>query len=48
MGELTLANRLDGFQRQLADALLLFADDAGVGIKTTLGMGGVEHMAEEI
>lgn len=48
VGELTLENRLAGFQRQLADALLLFADDAGVGIKTTLGMGGVEHMAEEI
>lgn len=43
VGELTLENRLKGFQRQLADALLLFADDAGVGIKTTLGMGGVVH-----
>ena len=46
VGELTLENRLAGFQRQLADALLLFADDAGVGIKTTLGMGGVEHTTE--
>ena len=32
-----------GFQRQLADALFLFADYGGVDIKTTLGMGGVEH-----
>lgn len=46
VGELTLENQLTGFQRQLADALLLFADDAGVGIKTTLGMGGVEHPTE--
>ena len=46
VGELTLENRLEGFQRQLADALLLFADHAGVGIKTTLGMGGVEHQTE--
>ena len=43
VGELTLENRLAGFQRQLADALLLFAGYAGVGIKTALGMGGVEH-----
>ena len=28
----------------LAEALLSFADFAGVGIKTTLGMGGVEHI----
>lgn len=42
-GEMILENRLSGFQRQLTDALLLFADYAGVGIKTTLGMGGVEH-----
>ncbi|MEG1683003.1 MAG: CRISPR system precrRNA processing endoribonuclease RAMP protein Cas6 [Oscillospiraceae bacterium] len=43
VGTLTLENRLSGFQRQLADALLLFSGYAGVGIKTTLGMGGVEH-----
>ena len=41
VGTLTLENRLSGFHRQLADALLLFACYAGVGIKTTLGMGGV-------
>ena len=40
-GELTLENRLTGFHRQLASALLLFSAYAGIGIKTTLGMGGV-------
>lgn len=42
-GTLRLDNRLKGFHAQLADALLLFAGYAGVGIKTTLGMGGVIH-----
>lgn len=42
VGELTLENRLTGFHRQLAGALLLFSAYAGVGIKTTLGMGGVQ------
>lgn len=42
VGNLSLENHLRGFQRRLADALLLFADFAGVGIKTALGMGGVE------
>ena len=42
-GALWLDNRLNGFHAQLADALLLFAGYAGVGIKTTLGMGGVLH-----
>ncbi|MCD8340866.1 MAG: CRISPR system precrRNA processing endoribonuclease RAMP protein Cas6 [Clostridiales bacterium] len=41
VGELTLENRLSGFHRELADALLLFSGYAGVGIKTALGMGGV-------
>ena len=45
-GRLTLENRLDGFHRQLADALLLFSGFAGIGIKTALGMGGVEHGEE--
>ena len=40
-GSLVLENRLEGFHQQLASALLLFAGFAGVGIKTTLGMGGV-------
>ena len=44
VGELTLENCLQGFPRQLADALLVFAEYAGVGIKTTLGMGGVERL----
>lgn len=42
-GYVTLENRLDGFHRQLADALLYFSGFAGVGIKTALGMGGTEH-----
>ena len=42
VGDLTLENRLGGFHRQLASALLLFSAYAGVGIKTTLGMGGVQ------
>lgn len=44
VGDLTLENRLGGFHRELTEALLSFADFAGVGIKTTLGMGGVEHI----
>ena len=42
VGEMTLENRLTGFHRQLASTLLLFSAYAGIGIKTTLGMGGVE------
>lgn len=41
-GELTLENRAAGFHRELANALLLFSAYAGIGIKTTLGMGGVQ------
>lgn len=41
VGQLTLENKLTGFHRQLADVLLIFAGYAGVGIKTTLGMGGI-------
>ncbi len=43
VGEITLENRLSGFHRQLADALLIFSEYAGIGIKTTLGMGGIER-----
>ena len=43
IGTLLLENRLSGFHAQLANVLLLFAGYAGVGIKTTLGMGGVLH-----
>ena len=42
VGELTVENKLQGFHQQLADALLLFAAYSGVGIKTALGMGGIE------
>lgn len=42
VGEITLDNRLNGFQRDLANALLIMAGFSGIGIKTTLGMGGVE------
>jgi CRISPR-associated endoribonuclease Cas6 len=44
VGELTLENNLGGFRRQLLNALLIFSGYAGVGIKTALGMGGVEHI----
>lgn len=40
-GVITGENLLSGFHRQLASALLEFANDAGIGIKTALGMGGV-------
>ena len=46
-GRITLENRLSGFHRQLADALLLFSEYAGVGIKTTLGMGGVQRLRQD-
>lgn len=42
VGDMTLENRLTGFHRQLASTLLLFSAYAGIGIKTALGMGGVE------
>ena len=46
VGTMTLDNRLSGFHRELAGALLTFAGFAGVGIKTSLGMGGVTHHTE--
>lgn len=46
VGAMTLDNRLSGFHRELAGALLAFAGYAGVGIKTSLGMGGVTHHTE--
>ena len=42
-GSITLENRLDGFHRLLADALLRFSVYSGIGIKTALGMGGIER-----
>lgn len=41
-GTMVLRNQLHGFHRQLADTLLVFAGYSGIGIKTTLGMGGVK------
>ena len=46
VGEMTLENRLSGFHRELADALLLFSGYSGIGIKTALGMGGVRHQMD--
>lgn len=42
-GTLVVENRLSGFHHDLADALLVFSGFSGVGIKTTLGMGGIRH-----
>ncbi len=42
VGAMTFENRLDGEARAHAALLLHFAEYAGVGIKTALGMGGVE------
>ena len=44
IGEMTLENCLSGFQRTMADVLLIFSEYAGIGIKTTLGMGGVMRL----
>jgi len=41
VGSLTVENCLEGFHRQVGDALLIFAEFSGIGIKTTLGMGGI-------
>lgn len=46
VGEVAVENGLTGFHRQLAGLLLRFAPYAGVGIKTALGMGGVESGPE--
>jgi len=43
VGTLTIENHLRGFHKELVDALLLFAEYSGVGIKTSLGMGGIRH-----
>ena len=42
-GSILLENRLEGDRRLRTDALLLFSEFSGVGIKTALGMGGVER-----
>lgn len=48
IGTLTIENRLEGFHRILANALLQFADYAGIGIKTALGMGGAAVLTADI
>lgn len=42
LGTISYDNRLSGFHRQLANALLTFGTYSGVGIKTALGMGGLQ------
>lgn len=41
-GSIAFDTRLEGFHRQLANALLTFGTHSGLGIKTTLGMGGLQ------
>ena len=45
-GSLTVCNRLSGIHAAVADLLLQFAAFSGVGIKTTLGMGGAVWQPE--
>ncbi len=47
IGTVKIENLLSGFQKELSDALLRFATLAGVGVKTTLGMGGVTRTADD-
>lgn len=42
-GYMELQNHNRGFHKELASALLQFAEYSGIGIKTTLGMGGVKY-----
>ena len=42
LGSIAFDSRLDGFHQQLATALLTFGCYSGLGIKTALGMGGLE------
>ena len=42
LGEIAYENNLSGFHRQLSDALLTFGTYSGIGIKTALGMGGLQ------
>ncbi len=48
IGEMVLENCLSGFHKQLANALLMFSGYAGIGIKTALGMGGIQHQIVHI
>lgn len=47
VGSMVLENQLQGFHKELVDALLYFAEFSGIGIKTTLGMGGVKHTLQK-
>ena len=42
-GSLEIKNNLSGFQRRLANSLLIFSEYSGIGIKTSLGLGGIRH-----
>lgn len=42
LGSIGFLNRLEGFHRHLANALLTFGTYSGLGIKTALGMGGLK------
>ena len=42
LGSINFDNRLSDFHRQLAQALLTFGTYSGLGIKTALGMGGLQ------
>lgn len=42
LGSVAFDLRLEGFHRQLAGALLRFGTYSGLGIKTALGMGGLQ------
>lgn len=41
VGTISIDSRLEGFQRQMLNALLTFGTFSGLGIKTALGMGGM-------
>lgn len=42
-GKIVLEDRNQGFHSELVNALLYFSQFSGIGIKTALGMGGVEY-----
>ena len=46
-GKIVLEDRNQGFHSELINALLYFSQFSGMGIKTALGMGGVEYRRQE-
>lgn len=42
-GFVEVENRLSGFHSELLNALLYFSQFSGIGIKTALGMGGIQY-----